>query len=171
MIEQGKKITEVLAALQDVNPSADTESGDYDATSAKVREALVTQYDSKSGGFGNAPKFPNSTLIEFLFEQWSYSAKRDREALDMVMTTLTQMARGGIYDQLGGGFCRYSTDSSWMIPHFEKMLYDNGTLLSLYANALKIGPDQLFEDAVTDTVNWLTTVSYTHLTLPTILLV
>ncbi len=157
LVEQGKKITEVLAALQDVNPSADTESGDYEAISATAREALVTQYDSKSGGFGNAPKFPNSTLIEFLFEQWSYSAKRDREALDMVMTTLTQMARGGIYDQLGGGFCRYSTDSSWMIPHFEKMLYDNGTLLSLYANALKIGPDQLFEDAVTDTVNWLTT--------------
>jgi len=73
----------------------------------------------------------------------------------MVMTTLTQMARGGIYDHVGGGFCRYSTDARWMIPHFEKMLYDNGQLLSLYADVLSIGPDALFEGAVRETAAWL----------------
>ena len=73
----------------------------------------------------------------------------------MVMTTLTKMARGGIYDHLGGGFCRYATDRRWAIPHFEKMLYDNGALLALYADALGLGPDTLFSDAVRDTANWM----------------
>ena len=154
--EQSTKISEVLGALQDVNPAAAGETADYAEITAAAREQLTGQYDSTSGGFGQAPKFPNATLLEFLFEQWSYSSKRDREALEMVMTTLTQIARGGIYDQLGGGFYRYATDRAWMVPHFEKMLYDNGALLSLYANALRVGPDQLFEDAVTDTAFWLT---------------
>jgi len=153
LAEQGKKISEVLASLQDLSP--ETESADYDAIVAKAREQLASQYDPNSGGFGGAPKFPNPTFTEFLFEQWSYSDKRDREALDMVMTTLTQIARGGIYDQLGGGFCRYATDKGWMIPHFEKMLYDNGALLGLFADALRVGPDQLFEDSLRDTVGWL----------------
>lgn len=154
--EQGTKISQVLDSLQDVNPAAEGKTVDYPQIITAAREQLTGQYDATSGGFGQTPKFPNTTLVEFLFEQWSYSDKRDREALEMVMTTLTQIARGGIYDQLGGGFCRYATDKAWMIPHFEKMLYDNGALLSLYANALRIGPDQLFEDAVTDTVSWLT---------------
>jgi len=157
LIEQGKKIAEVLGALQNVNPAAEGKETDYDQITTDAREQLTAQYDSSTGGFGGAPRFPNPTFIEFLFEQWSYSNKGDREALDMVMTSLTQMARGGIYDQLGGGFCRYATDKNWMIPHFEKMLYDNGALLALYADALRVGPDQLFEDAVTDTINWLTT--------------
>jgi len=153
--EQGQKIAQVLSALQDVDPDQLSNTTDYASIIMAARDQLGGQYDASAGGFGGAPKFPNTTLVEFLFEQWSYSDKRDREALDMVMTTLTQIARGGIYDQLGGGFCRYATDSSWMIPHFEKMLYDNGALLSLYANALRMGPDQLFEDAVTDTAGWL----------------
>ena len=81
--------------------------------------------------------------------------RADREALDMVMTHPHQDRRGGIYDHLGGGFCRYSTDAQWMIPHFEKMLYDNGSLLALYADALAVGPDPLFEAAVRDTARWL----------------
>ena len=83
------------------------------------------------------------------------SESHDREGLDMVMSTLTKMARGGIYDHLGGGFFRYSTDRRWMIPHFEKMLYDNGQLMSLYADALSLAPDPLFEGAVRETVAWL----------------
>jgi uncharacterized protein YyaL (SSP411 family) len=71
------------------------------------------------------------------------------------MITLTHIARGGIFDHVGGGFCRYSTDARWMIPHFEKMLYDNGALLSVYADALAIGPDPLFDQAVRQTAEWL----------------
>ena len=155
LLEPGKKVSEILTALQDTTSGPEAEAADYEAITATAREQLASQYDKDAGGFGQAPKFPNAPLIEFLFEQWAYSDKRDREALDMVMITLTKIARGGIYDQLGGGFCRYSTDRTWMIPHFEKMLYDNGALLSLYAAALRVGPDQLFEDAVTDTVGWL----------------
>ena len=80
---------------------------------------------------------------------------RDRDGLEMVMNTLTRMARGGIYDHLGGGFFRYSTDRKWTIPHFEKMLYDNGQLLSLYADALSLGPDPLFAGAVRESAEWL----------------
>ena len=79
----------------------------------------------------------------------------DRDGLEIVMNTLTKMARGGIYDHVGGGFFRYATDRQWMIPHFEKMLYDNGQLLSLYADALALGPDPLFAGAVRETAAWL----------------
>jgi uncharacterized protein YyaL (SSP411 family) len=96
--------------------------------------------------------------ITRLLRHWSHqgrSGDHDRKGLDMAMTTLTQMARGGIFDHVGGGFCRYATDQRWMIPHFEKMLYDNGSLLSLYSDALAIGPDLLFEQAVRQTAGWL----------------
>ena len=89
---------------------------------------------------------------------WSYSKRQDRidrESFNMALTTLTRVARGGIYDHVGGGFCRYSTDNEWMIPHFEKMLYDNGTLMSLFADALGLGPDPLFEGALKETAQWI----------------
>ena len=98
------------------------------------------------------------TTIERLLRHWAFTgrtAPKDRETLEMAMITLTHIARGGIYDHVGGGFCRYSTDARWMIPHFEKMLYDNGALLGVYADALAIGPDPLFEAAVRETAAWL----------------
>jgi len=119
---------------------------------------LRERYDAQEGGFGRAPKFPMPATMDRVLRHWAYTqraGKRERQALDVVMTTLTKMARGGIYDHLGGGFCRYATDRAWMIPHFEKMLYDNGQLLSLYADALTISPDPLFEGAVRETVGWL----------------
>ncbi len=122
------------------------------------RRALVEQYDPTHGGFGDAPKFPMPASVERLLRHWAYlqhGGTRDRESLEMVMHTLTEMARGGIFDHLGGGFCRYATDPQWMIPHFEKMLYDNGALLSLYSDALAVGPDPLFEQTVRGTANWL----------------
>jgi len=93
--------------------------------------------------------------LDRLLRHWYYSDRSDRQALEMTLTSLTQMARGGIYDHLGGGFCRYATDERWMIPHFEKMLYDNGALLASYADALGIGPDPLFEQAAQGTADWL----------------
>ena len=75
--------------------------------------------------------------------------------LDMARFTLEKMARGGIYDQVGGGFCRYSVDAEWRIPHFEKMLYDNGPLLALYANAWRISGDELFRQTARGTAEWV----------------
>ena len=99
----------------------------------RAEEELSRRFDPVSGGFGGAPKFPSPTQLLFLLDR----ARRegDRAALEMAETTLTQMARGGIFDQLGGGFCRYSTDSVWRIPHFEKMLCDNALLAYVYLEA------------------------------------
>ncbi|OGV42690.1 MAG: hypothetical protein A2X46_05335 [Lentisphaerae bacterium GWF2_57_35] len=96
---------------------------------------LKTAYDPRYGGFGRAPKFPQPGLLQFLL---SYGALyHDQEAIDMVLTTCDRMAEGGLYDQLGGGFSRYSIDEQWQTPHFEKMLYDNALLLQLYLDAFQ----------------------------------
>jgi uncharacterized protein YyaL (SSP411 family) len=119
---------------------------------------LFKEYDVQHGGFGNAPKFPMPASVQRVLHDWAYKGHRgdrDNESLDRVLTTLTKMARGGIFDHLGGGFCRYSVDAQWMIPHFEKMLYDNGQLLTLYSAALRIGPDELFEQTLRQTAGWL----------------
>jgi uncharacterized protein YyaL (SSP411 family) len=155
LTEQGEKIKATLAQM--VSPLLDPTIEDAEVLDA-ARQSLGQQYDAGEGGFGGAPKFPMPAALERILRHWAYTRRNggnDKDALDMVMTTLTQMARGGIYDHLGGGFCRYATDRRWMIPHFEKMLYDNAQLLSLYSFALTLGPDALFSDAITDTVAWL----------------
>ena len=154
--EQGDKLRAVVKQLD--GTKAESELAD-EALLATGREELGKLYDPQGGGFGNAPKFPMPGAVERLLRHWHLSRARggpaDREALDMVMTTLTKMARGGIFDHLGGGFCRYSTDREWMIPHFEKMLCDNGSLLALYADAMAVAPDALFEGALRDTADWM----------------
>ena len=90
---------------------------------------LLASYDARHGGFGGAPKFPHAMAMEFLLQQWSRMG--NDAALEAVRHTFTRMSRGGLYDQLGGGFARYSVDATWLVPHFEKMLYDNGLLLRL----------------------------------------
>jgi uncharacterized protein YyaL (SSP411 family) len=115
------------------------------------RDFLLRNYDSRFGGFGGAPKFPHAGDLAFLLDQARAGDDRAREA---VLTTLTRMAEGGIYDQLGGGFCRYSVDERWEIPHFEKMLYDNGPLLGLYADAWVLSGDPLYARVVEETAAW-----------------
>ncbi len=152
---QGQKMSEVLERLVLVPAEAQLED---EALLSSARDALEKQYDQQHGGFGNTPKFPMPTTVERLLRHWAFSnlhGERDRGALDMVMLTLTAMARGGIFDHIGGGFCRYAVDRQWQVPHFEKMLYDNGLLLKLYADALAIGPDALFESAAKETAAWL----------------
>ena len=119
-----------------------------------ARQQLAKNYDSRYGGFGEAPKFPHPTNIERLMRHWA-AKQEDEEALLMATQTLHAMASGGIYDQLGGGFCRYSVDERWEIPHFEKMLYDNGPLLSLYARAYKATGNTVFKRIVTQTGDWV----------------
>jgi uncharacterized protein YyaL (SSP411 family) len=149
--EQGEKLRDVFARLNE-SEAAD-QLADPAALADKAIEQLNGQYDASEGGFGTAPKFPMASTLAFLLHQ--AVAKQNRQAMDMVMTTLTRMARGGIYDHLGGGFFRYATDRAWAIPHFEKMLYDNGQLLSLYADAVIVGPDELFANALRETAGWL----------------
>jgi uncharacterized protein YyaL (SSP411 family) len=97
---------------------------------------IIRNYDSVNGGFGGAPKFPPAMTLEFLLR--TYARTRNRDALQMINHTCMKMANGGIYDQLGGGFHRYSTDSKWLVPHFEKMLYDNALLSRLYLHYFQV---------------------------------
>ena len=96
---------------------------------------LAATFDAAHGGFGGAPKFPPPMILEFLLRAWRRTG--DDETLRMVTRTLDGMADGGIYDQLGGGFPRYSTDAHWLVPHFEKMLYDNALLAQAYLEAFQ----------------------------------
>ena len=116
-------------------------------------ESLLQTFDAVHGGFGGAPKFPHPTEIEFCFER--FAATGNKDALNVAITTLKKMANGGIYDHLGGGFARYSVDRYWMIPHFEKMLYDNGPLLRLCADAWLIGGDEQFKQVAEETAAWV----------------
>ena len=100
---------------------------------AKAVRNLASGFDNGWGGFGGAPKFPQPMVIEFLLRE--YLRSRRHHALDMAETTLQHMAQGGMYDQIGGGFARYSTDELWLAPHFEKMLYDNAQLARVYLHA------------------------------------
>jgi uncharacterized protein YyaL (SSP411 family) len=123
-----------------------------------ARSALQRDFDGRFGGFGGAPKFPHPMNLEFLLRTWRAGADGDTpdlQALYMATLTLTRMAEGGIYDQLGGGFCRYSVDPYWMIPHFEKMLYDNAQLLAVYAQAAVATGETLFRRVTAETADWI----------------
>jgi uncharacterized protein YyaL (SSP411 family) len=125
---------------------------------ATARERLAEEFDAQFGGFGAAPKFPHPTNIDFLLRQWRATAASDApdlHSLYMATLTLQRMAEGGIYDHVGGGFARYSVDQFWMIPHFEKMLYDNGQLLRIYANAALATGEELFRRVAAETADWI----------------
>ena len=119
------------------------------------REQLTQQYDAQYAGFGRAPKFPHPTHLEFLLRAWHRSDRQDQSSLSIVCTTLKSMGLGGLFDQVGGGFCRYSVDDRWMIPHFEKMLYDNACLLPLYIDAWQATGHSLYFNIAEKTVQWL----------------
>jgi uncharacterized protein YyaL (SSP411 family) len=117
----------------------------------RALESLGRRFDREWGGFGGAPKFPTPSNLYLLLEL----ADERPEAVEMLAATLDQMARGGIYDQLGGGFHRYATDREWKIPHFEKMLYDNGFLLELFAREHARTGDSQAERVVRQTADWI----------------
>jgi uncharacterized protein YyaL (SSP411 family) len=143
------RLAEAMATLE-ANGAAD---GLPVATVAPALAALKQRFDPDYGGFGRAPKFPHPTELDFCLRAWG--TQRDEDALTVVRTTLSRMADGGIHDQLGGGFCRYSVDAQWTIPHFEKMLYDNGPLLGLYADLARATADARYADVARDIVGWL----------------
>ncbi len=152
--EQNRTVLDALARL------APDGAGEIpDATPlAAARRQLGDSFDARHGGFGQAPKFPHVTDLELLLRRFAATqadGTPDRETLHPATFTLERMIRGGLNDQLGGGFCRYSVDDQWMIPHFEKMLYDNGPLLALCCDAWQITGDPLFRDAAVATADWV----------------
>jgi uncharacterized protein YyaL (SSP411 family) len=118
----------------------------------EMEDSTVRQFDIRNGGFGRAPKFPHPAAVDFLSER--YQASGGRHLLSVVETTLTKMARGGVYDQIGGGFHRYSVDERWCVPHFEKMSYDNAPLLLNYLHAWQITRDPLFRRTAEGIIRW-----------------
>ena len=116
-------------------------------------EQFAQDFDSRYGGFGRAPKFPPATGLSLLLRQ--YALTKNDQALDMVRKTLDGMAAGGLYDQVGGGFARYSTDDRWLVPHFEKMLYDNALLARTYIEAFQVTEDLNYRRIATETLDYI----------------
>ncbi len=149
----------LLNALDSLTPAAVGASHTLTAAPlAAAREHFEKNLDREFGGFGGAPKFPHPTTIDRLLRHWRGTAsdtEPDVEALFMAALTLARMAEGGLFDHVGGGFFRYSVDRYWQIPHFEKMLYDNGPLLAIYAQAAIATGEALFTAAANATADWM----------------
>src|SRR5206468_4149027 len=119
----------------------------------EIGQASVKMFDSRNGGFGDAPKFPHPAMLDLLIDQYAENhGERLREAFVM---TLEKMARGGVYDQLAGGFHRYSVDERWIVPHFEKMCYDNSELLKGYVHGYQATGSEFFAEVARDIIRWM----------------
>ena len=154
--QQNEALMAAFAQIEPPLPQASVELSD--APLRLCRQTLERTFDARHGGFGGAPRFPHASSLELLLRQWRASADSDTpdlHALYMAGLTLRRMADGGINDQLAGGFCRYSVDEYWMIPHFEKMLYDNGSLLAVYADAYVATGDAFYGRVAGETADWV----------------
>src|SRR5260370_37467043 len=114
---------------------------------------IASTYDATNGGFGGAPKFPRPVALCFLLRYYARTGQRD--ALEMTLDTLRGMERGGIHDQLGGGFHRYSTGATWLVPHFEKMLYDQAQLTIVYVEAYQITRDRFYANTTRNILDFV----------------
>jgi uncharacterized protein YyaL (SSP411 family) len=151
--EIGKQNAALLAALNQTLPAAHGERALSREPVEAVVRALMQTFDDRHGGFGRAPKFPHPHELAFCLRR--HALEGSEAGLAIARLTLTRMAEGGLYDQLGGGFCRYSVDQHWSIPHFEKMLYDNGPLLALYSDAWLVTRDPLYRRVAAETAAWM----------------
>lgn len=122
----------------------------------ELTDAIVRMFDLRNGGFGRAPKFPHSSALDLLIEQ--YQSSRESHLLTVIETTLTRMARGGMYDQLAGGFHRYSVDEKWSVPHFEKMAYDNSELLKNYVHGWQATKNPFYRETAEGMIGWVNRV-------------
>jgi uncharacterized protein YyaL (SSP411 family) len=139
--QAGRIVGRLQGAAHLEAPGSELRAVDLDAAVQVLRES----YDSEHGGWGGAPKFPAASVIEFLLH---------RDETEMSLHTLRAMAQGGMYDQIGGGFARYSVDEAWVIPHFEKMLYDNALLARAYLHAWQVSGDPFFRRVCEETLDW-----------------
>ena len=143
MVGELRRMTVIEATGQELSPEL----------AQQAFNSCVRTFDRVNGGFGGAPKFPPSMILEFLLRY--HFRTGDEQALMMVGRTLDKMARGGIYDQLGGGFHRYSVDAVWLVPHFEKMLYDNAQLARIYTHAFQVTGDEHYRRIATETLEYV----------------
>jgi hypothetical protein len=150
VIEQAKLVEGAISHAE----SFVGKSGDF---SPGVIEAIVRSglkmFDPQNGGFGSAPKFPHPAALDLLIDQYVRSG--DEQLRNVFVSTLEKMARGGVYDQLAGGFHRYSVDERWVVPHFEKMCYDNSELLKNYVHAYQATGSEFFADVAHDIIRWM----------------
>ena len=151
---------DLTTRMQQLGAGAGAAGGDVDASApAQAVERLRASFDAEWGGFGAAPKFPTPPTLEFLLMHHAHGDGADEgepSALDMALHTLRRMSSGGMYDHLGGGFARYSVDERWLVPHFEKMLYDNAQLVRTYLHAYQVSGDRSFERVARETLGYLT---------------
>jgi uncharacterized protein YyaL (SSP411 family) len=150
VVEAGKQLLEQMKQSERLRGSATILTDDI---LFSAYQGLSGEFDAREGGMGRAPKFPQPMNWELLLRVWKRTG--NAQALDMVRLTLTKMARGGMYDQLGGGFHRYSVDGQWLVPHFEKMLYDNGQLASLYLHGWLATGDVEYRRICEETLDYL----------------
>ena len=151
-----EQFSQTLSASEIEKYRLNTTSSTFDSKQLdEMYDQMARNFDRKKGGMNRAPKFPMPSNWRFLLRY--QGAASNQKALSQVVKTLDEMAYGGIYDQIMGGFARYSTDGNWFAPHFEKMLYDNGQLVSLYSEAYSVTGKKLYKDIVYQTIDWLST--------------
>ncbi|HET8577489.1 MAG TPA: thioredoxin domain-containing protein [Methylomirabilota bacterium] len=150
VVESGQQLVEAMRQSERLRQSANLLTDDILLT---AYQGVAQEFDEREGGIGRAPKFPQPMIWEFVLRFWRRA--RNPLALEMARRTLTKMARGGMYDQLGGGFHRYSVDARWLVPHFEKMLYDNAQLASLYLHAWLATGDAEYRRVTEETLDYL----------------
>ena len=151
IVDAGRRLSAALAQGRTAAAGSGVSVG-RDTLDAAVR-GLSVSFDRVHGGWGGAPKFPQPAVIEFILRR--YVATGDASLLDMATSTLDAMARGGICDQLGGGFHRYATDAIWLVPHFEKMLYDNAQLARVYLHAWQLTGEPLYRRVTEETLDYV----------------
>jgi uncharacterized protein YyaL (SSP411 family) len=150
VVEQAKVVENAISHAE----SFAGRSGRISASMIKaIQESAFKMFDPQHGGFGQAPKFPHPSAMDLLIEQ--YARTGDNGLRNLIVTTLEHMANGGVYDQLAGGFHRYSVDERWVVPHFEKMCYDNSELLKNYVHACQATGSEFFASVARDIVRWM----------------
>ncbi len=152
VLEYAKSLEEGIKAINLVPPKPETDLLPLDEL-GRIMANWSTYFDKKYGGYNRAPKFMMPVNLDYLLHY--ATARKDADLLEYVNTTLTKMAYGGVYDHLGGGFSRYSVDNKWHVPHFEKMLYDNGQLVSLYAKAYAATANELYRAVVVESISFV----------------
>ena len=152
VVDTSNKLTAELGKIDQQGVGGSLSDGLLNSLLVGATEQFRRTFDSTYGGFGSAPKFPSPMGLQLLLRTWH--RKRDKQALKMVTVTLDRMAAGGIYDHLGGGFARYSVDARWLVPHFEKMLYDNSQLAATYLEAYQATGDENYARVVRETLDY-----------------